>query len=64
MSPGKVTILGPDFSLQPALPELPALPIEATLPPGDGLELGDEGEGVPVLLKIKTDVVTQGIVMA
>lgn len=35
----------------PVLPELPALPTDATLPPGDGPGLGEDGEGVPVLLQ-------------
>jgi hypothetical protein len=50
MSDGMVTGPGPLFSLPPALPELPALPIEATLPPGEGPGLGEDGDGVPVLL--------------
>ena len=37
--------------LLPELPVLPALPIDATLPPGEGPGLGDEGDGVPVLLE-------------
>ena len=38
--------------LGPALLELPALPVEATLP-----GLGEDGEGVPVLLKKNKHVV-------